>query len=90
MKLKIFRRDIKKDFGRSYTFFLSEFCSKCSAAETYGNNTDDNKQSEPGIGKRLIKNSEEIIGLRPFISGNSCDFTICRVFILCFFFDVEK
>ena len=34
--------------------------------------------------------SHIVIGLELFILGNSHDFAICRVFFVCFFFDIEK
>ena len=39
---------------------------------------------------RYIFFSEAIIGLKMFIPGNSCDFVICRMFFVSFFFDIEK
>ena len=36
--------------------------------------------------KKLCKKiSKAIIGFKQFISGNSCEFVICRVFFVCFF-----
>ena len=71
-------RQEKTSLCSIYNVFFSDLCCRCSVNDGYSNPTG------------MIKSSMEKIGLRLFILGNACDFAICRVFFVCFFFDQEK
>ena len=76
-KLKKNFQDIKQNiYVVVITFFQQHWCPLAEWA---------------GYGYNLIKKfSDAINGFRLFNPGNSCDFPVCRVFLLYFFFGVEK
>ena len=81
----------KKRFLQQLKRFFLKFPCRCSVIDGYRDKTDDNQRSQPDVKQSSIENFlKQKLGKGCIFQENHAIFAIFLVFLVRFFFDVEK